>query len=607
MHSCRYIVCLILLPFVVVSLRAQTAVPDSGRAAPTFQAKVRVVVVDVVVTNSKGDPVTGLHKEDFEVSEEGTPQTIATFEEHHAAPLTQLKLPPMPPHIYTNFPLIQSADSVNVLLLDSLNTPLRDQTYVHEQMIKYLGTIPPGTRVAIFTLASRLRMLQGVTTDSTELLAVLNDKRGAAGPHASPLQPSTAEDDANQHHIDFMTTENAAPNAPQNLALAAVDPVNSMKQFLADTAAFETESRMRITLQALQQLARYLSDIPGRKNVIWFSGSFPTGILPNPDLPDPSSVVRDFQPEIRRTTDLLASSQVAIYPIAAEGLTPDSIYQVNGNEIGQKRPSLEERDQIKQMRTQGVVRDSNHSAMEELAKDTGGKAFYNTNGLNDALARVIDNGTLYYTLTYLPTNKNMDGRFRRIRLNLLNGKYGLAYRRGYYAEDAGTAGVAGQKPDFDPLLPLMGRNLPDLAQIVYKVRVLPSDPQPPPDAARAGSNTELKGPFTRYSVDFAVSAQDLKLDPTPDGGRHGAIEVMLVAYAREGKPLNLVVAKSELVLQPKVYASVLKLGLQMHKEIDVPEEGVYLRTGVYDMGSDAAGTLGLPLRDAPAVPTAAAK
>jgi hypothetical protein len=62
-----------------------------------------------------------------------------------------------------------------------------------------------------------------------------------------------------------------------------------------------------------------------------------------------------------------------------------------------------------------------------------------------------------------------------------------------------------------------------------------------------------------------------------------------------------------LVLQPKVYASVLKLGLQMHKEIDVPEEGVYLRTGVYDMGSDAAGTLGLPLRDAPAVPTAAAK
>jgi len=86
----------------------------------------------------------------------------------------------MPPNVYTNYPLTQTADAVNVLLLDALNTPTRDQTYVHSEMIKYLRTIPPGTRVAIFTLASRLRMLPGMTTDSSELLAVLNDKKGAA-------------------------------------------------------------------------------------------------------------------------------------------------------------------------------------------------------------------------------------------------------------------------------------------------------------------------------------------------------------------------------------------------------------------------------------------
>src|SRR5579863_2699456 len=76
-------------------------------------------------------------------------------------------------HVYTNFPITQNADAVNVLLLDALNTPSRDQTFVHSQMIKYLKTIPAGTRIAIFTLASRLRMLQGVTSDSSELLAVL--------------------------------------------------------------------------------------------------------------------------------------------------------------------------------------------------------------------------------------------------------------------------------------------------------------------------------------------------------------------------------------------------------------------------------------------------
>lgn len=600
MHLYRCALWLILLLFVAASLHSQTT-SGSGSATTIIQAKVRVVVVDVVVTNGKGEPVPGLHKQDFEIWEDGKPQTIATFEEHRGAPLTQMKLPPMPPHVYTNYPLTQTADSVNVLLLDALNTPSRDQTYVHGQMIKYLATIPPGTRVAVFTLASRLRMLQGVTTDSAELLAVLKAEKLAADPHPSPLLPSTAEAEANQHHIDFMMTENASPTTPQTLALAAVDPVNSMKEFLADTAAFQTELRVRITLQALQQLARYLSDVPGRKNVIWFSGSFPTGILPNPDLPDPSSVVRDLQPDIRKTTNLLAASQIAIYPIAAEGLAADSVYETNANEIGQKRPSLEEQDQVQQLRAGGVDRDSNHNVMEELAKDTGGQAFYNSNGLKDTLSRVINNGTRYYTLSYTPTDKTMDGKFRRIRLNLPNRKDKLAYRRGYYAEDLGAA----QKPDFDPLLPLMGRNLPDLAQVVYKIRVLPSNPQPPPDAPRIGSNTELKGPVTRYGVDFAVSVQDLKLDPTPDGGRHGNIEVMLVAYDHEGKPLNFVVAKGELVLQPNVYAALLKVGLQIHKEIDVPKQDVYLRTGIYDMGSDAAGTLGVPLRDAPTPATVA--
>lgn len=306
---------------------------------------------------------------------------------------------------------------------------------------------------------------------------------------------------------------------------------------------------------------------------------------------------------------MLASSQIAIYPIAAEGLAGDAVYQTDAGEIGQKRPSMVQRDTIKRMRTGAADRDSSHGAMEELAKDTGGQAYYNTNGLNDALAHVVNNGTRYYTLTYTPTDKAMDGKFRRIRVDLANGdnKDKLAYRRGYFAMDRTVAQTVGQSADFDPLLPLMGRNLPDLAQIIYKIRVLPVNPQPAPDAARAGGNPDLKGPVTRYGVDFAVAVQDLKLDATPDGGRRGNVEVMLVAYDRDGRPLNSVVTKGELALQPKVYAEVLKAGLQIHKEIDVPKQDFYLRTGIYDMGSDAAGTLGVPLHEAPGTQATGAK
>ena len=586
---------LFLIPLLVVAAASQTAGPDSGQAVATIKAKARLVLVDVVVTNNKGEAVTGLHKDDFEILEDGKAQTISTFEEHHGAPPTQIQLPTLPPHVYTNFPVTKTADAVNVLLLDALNTPSRDQSYVHSQMLKYLKAIPAGTRVAIFTLASRLRMLQGITTDSSELLAVLNSAK--TGPQSSPLLASNAEADANQRIVDFMM-ENSASPTPQTMAQAEIDPINVMKQFLADTASFQTEQRIEITLQTLQQLARYLSGVPGRKNVIWFSGSFPVGILPDPDVPDPFNVTKTFEEDIRKTADLLTAGQVALYPIAAEGLAPDAVYESTGQEIGEKRPSFTTRDQVKQMQAGSADRDSNHRAMDELARDTGGQAYYNSNGLGEALTRVINNGARYYSLAYSPSNSNMDGKFRRIQVKLVNSKDSVAYRRGYYADDLRTAFSSGQKPDSDPLLSLMGRNLPDYTQILYKVLVKPADPQPPPDAPRIGSNTEMKGPFTRYGVDFAISPEDLRLDAAPDGGRHGNIEIVLLAYDGEGKPLNFVVTKGNLNLDAKLYASVQQVGLQIHKEIDVPREYIFLRTGIYDFRSSAAGTLGVSLTDA---------
>jgi VWFA-related protein len=597
----RSILFFILCSSLAASPQAQTAPANNPSPAATFKTKVRLVVVDVVVTNGKGDPIPDLKKSNFEVLEDGKPQAVSNFQEHKGVPPTQIKMPPMPPGVYTNFPLTQTADSVNILLLDALNTPSTDQSYVHAEMLKYLKTIPAGTRVGVFTLASRLQMLQGVTSDSSELLAAINNDKAAT--RQSPLLPSTVEKDSDQSRIDFLTNEAMGPVTPPDQVMGATDPISAAKQFLADTALFQTEARIAITLQALQQLARYLKDVPGRKNVIWFSGSFPAGIVPDSDLPDPFSAGRNFQEDIRNTTDLLTAAQVAIYPIAAEGLAMDTAFQVNGREIVQKRASVAAQDSIQQSRKDRMNQDTGHAAMEQLAKDTGGQAFYNTNGLNDAFRRVINNGTRYYTLAYAPTNANMDGKYRHIQVKLLNAKDTLAYRRGYYADDLYTALTAGQKPDSDPLMQLMGRNLPNYSQILYKILVKPASPQPAADAPRAGTNQDLKGPITRYGVDFAIAVDDLKLDPAPDGVHNGKIEVMLIAYDHEGKPLNLVVTKGDLRVQPMDYVSAQKGGLQIHKEIDVPRGDVYLRTGVYDLKSSSAGTLGVPLNTV-AIPAA---
>jgi hypothetical protein len=233
--------------------------------------------------------------------------------------------------------------------------------------------------------------------------------------------------------------------------------------------------------------------------------------------------------------------------------------------------------------------------MEELAKDTGGQAFYNTNGLDAAMAQVVNNGARYYTITYTPTNNKLDGSYRSIQVKLRSGKYKVAYRRGYHAENLKTADAAQQEKKGDPLLPLMRYGMPDLSQIVYKVRVQPVDPQPAPDAARASSNRELKAPVTRYTVDFAVLVDDLRLDVTSEGKHHGNVEVMLVAYDPNGEPLNLLVSTREISLDAKAYAASQRLGLQIHEVIDVPKTDAYICTGVYDPASNKAGTIAIPL------------
>ena len=163
----------------VAPLCARTGAPGTQGPVPLLKENVRAVVVDVVVTKGE-QPVAGLHQQDFQVIEDGKPQTIDFFEEHLAKTLPPGALPAMPqmpPNVYTNVPPAPESDSVNVLLLDSLNTEKPDQAYVHQQILNFLKTMPPGVRCAIFMLGSKLRFVQGFTTDTSVLIAALTTRR----------------------------------------------------------------------------------------------------------------------------------------------------------------------------------------------------------------------------------------------------------------------------------------------------------------------------------------------------------------------------------------------------------------------------------------------
>ncbi len=562
-------ICYLLWPlaaaFAIAPLHSQAPAPNASTTTPAIKVETRVVLLDVVVTNHKGETIPNLRQEDFSIEEDGKPQTFSAFDEHsrHTAP--PVNLPTLPPNVYTNVQAVKPSDSVNVLLIDLLNTQPWSQEDVCNQAVKYLKTVSPGTRLAIFTLnTQQLRLARGFTTDFSGLSASLEDKSGVV-PESSWLNQTPSRNDAELRGVQAMIMMDAAPAA-----------VGAVQQYLGEEVVARASERTELTLQAFQHLARYLSGIPARKNVVWFADSFPISFIPNEKSHAPQ-----HQQRVRQTSDMLTAAQIAIYPVSAHGLAGDPTFEVS-DILGNTRESMLYNQSTSQI------------AAETIAQETGGRAFYNTNALDVAMAKAIDEGSHYYALAYAPTNNKTDGKYRRIEVKLSNHDYKLSYRRGYYADKPETHQSAESGAE-DPLIPLVGFGMPNFDQITYEIQANPLQTQPAPEARRAGLNTEWKGPFTRFGVDLSVSLQNFSLESAPDGVKHGRLEVILVAYDRTGKIINIAKRTSRLALPTKDFPTLQAKGLPLHLEIDVPPGDIYLRTGIYDLNSGNAGTLGIPL------------
>lgn len=580
---------LILSSCLFLPLHAQT-IAEAGQAhVPTLNVDAKAVILEVVVTNGEDGPVKGLPQGDFQVREDGVQQPVTFFEEHSGASVPPTKAAALPANVFTNATAVPPGDAVNVLLVDSLNTLREDQNMVRDHLIAFLKTTQPGTPMAIFALETKLRLVQGFTGDSATLLAALEDKTNGVLVKATTVSRTSQNNAYERENLDVM--KGMVPSSQPVEVMQNAGAIAGVTQAQEERGSNQSEQRLGMTAEALQVLARYLANIPGRKNLIWFASSFPRDLFPGSD--DKGSLKGGKETrKLKETADLLAVSQVAIYPVAARGVETQT-WNDAGSEYRLTNDESQKEDN---------THVANFAAMSALASETGGEVIAGTNDMGKALARAMQNGSHYYTLSYTPTNKNFDGKFRRIEVKLGESQYRLAYRRGYYAFDS----VVAKAPrEADPLRPLLQRGLPSSAQVVYDVRILPVTPQPLENAARVGANTKLSGPVTRYGVDFRIHWTDEGRERTAEGAHADKVRVELVAFDRDGKALNWAGGTLNLNVTDAAYAAIQTDGVPAHVEIDVPKGEAYLATGVYDWTSNKAGTLEIPLAGAIAAAEAA--
>ena len=566
---------------------------------PTLRANAKLVLVDVVVTGQNHAPLQGLKQSDFTLLEDKKPQPIKGFEEHRALTAQEALeipgLPPMPRGVFTNYTPTPVNSAVNVLLLDTLNTPLQDQLYVRNQLREYVKKAQPGTSVAIFSLTTTLHMLQGFTSDPE----ILKTAIGKVDSTSSPL----LTDPSGAGATETVSDQIADLGNPSTDAIAA-----GLANLEANYSAIQQQIRLQDTLDALTTLARFLANIPGRKNLIWFSGAFPLNILPDSDAQDPFRNVAINEEQYRETANSLARSQVAVYPIDARGLQTDPTFsaaQANAKYARNPSAQLKDHNKFIQQNTR------EHFTMQQMAEDTGGEAFINNNDLTKGVNNAISQGSNYYTIAYTPTDDKWNGNFRKIEVKLLREGYKLDYRRGYYSDDPdkpktelkaaiapapkSPSGKATGRPD--AMHQAMIHGLPGASQIVYKVRVLPASTASEQTTALGNivdspGFAHAKGPYHRYAIDFAALPSGIQFTKNDDGRYHASIEFVSLVYGYDGLAIVSQSDTLDIALPPDRYTRLQQGGLNFHQVISVPDKGGYsIRTGIHDLRSDAIGNL----------------
>jgi VWFA-related protein len=578
-------------------LQAQAPAPDSTQslAAPpatTLTIAAREVLLDVVVTDHDGNPVTGLAPADFTITEEGDPQHVSHLEEHHPMSAEELarlhSTPPLPLNTFTNFTPVANSNSSTVILLDALDTRPEVQMEVRQQLIDYLKHMQPGTPVAIFQIDTQMRLIQGFSSDPAVLLDAAKSKRDMPSLQ-KPIRGSREE--YNRVRLDILRS-------------------------------------------GFQLMGRYLGGFPGRKNLIWLTGSIPGSYRNDPLGTSFGKSFRDdfsvLEEDLGDLMDALTLSRVAVYPIDARGLQTLPEFQASNN--GRPGPRANMHFESAQA--------FEHMDLDQMADQTGGKAYYNANGLKQAIARIVSNGSSYYTLAYATTNQKWESQFRHIKVIVDKPGLQLQYRHGYYAYDrakqeqrllaamqkrranASTNPFGEEEPapdgapsasapaDTGAVIPhpkggfeaTMQLGAIPPTEVIFtahlaiddKVQKLDKNAPLPPDNFLEAN---YKGkPFRTYTVQIRADARALTLNRQADGRRHGTIEFVTLVYDQSGVRVNSLVSTAVVNLSEDHYRALLATGLHAQQQIAIPVKGNYfLRVGVHDIPSDHIGAVEIPV------------
>ena len=393
-----------ILLITQLAVTAGQQVPGFPERVVKFQTTTQLVIVNVAVTAKDGDPIEGLKATDFTVTEDGKPQQIKVFEYQRledTAPAAALASRNAPSAAEPSVPDRPAAAQIALakpgevkykdrrlllLFFDLAGMPVADQLRAREAAEKFIQTqMTQADKVAVMTYSTALEVLQDFTDDRDQLLNIV---RGITEGETGMANGTTG--DASESDTGAAYTQDDS-----------------------EFNIFNTDRK----LAALTAAVKMVSSLAEKKALVYFaSGMTQTGI--------------DNQAQLRATVNAAIRGNVAFYPVDARGLVAnapmgDATAQSPGGQgmySGDSQRAARDKFQAQQ------------ESLYTLAVDTGGKALLDSNDLSLGIVRAQRDVASYYILGYYSANPALNGRYRRLKVQVsqnLNAR--LDYRSGYFA------------------------------------------------------------------------------------------------------------------------------------------------------------------------------
>ena len=541
---------------IVSGTTGSSALPSQPASnAATIKVTTRLVVLNVSVHDRHGHPAGDLSKTDFEVTDAGRRQTVSVFTLNRLAlerSSTSLAKT-LPRNIATNRPLTEEGipASVTVVLIDQYNTDLIDQANAKREVIRFLRTPKTNNRIALYTLTSKGF---GIVHDFTDNAASLSAALAKTAPHFSRdlqgVNPGAAK--IGDEHIDQMMDE-------------------------SNTLMWEFFSRDRIlnTCAAFKSMADHLSGIPGRKNLVWITGGLPDEVVGkleflgrsgghnkqevNAPGEGPGQYFASYIDEVGQA---LNSANVAIYPVDAHGIQTPAF--VDASSTVQIDPQRHNMPNLKFYEiNQGAT------AMEYLARMTGGKAFYNTNGIAEAVRSAIDDSSVTYTLGYYVSDSEWDSRYHKVKVTVSRSGVNVRTKQGYLAQDRPTPTKAQiedtlKKAVWSPL---------DSTRLFIAARLDPSSTLP--NASR-----------------FSVAITPAEMNLRQENGRYmGELDLLVIQHRKGGEQAAEPKKTITFALTAERYQRILQNGMVLTEDLAIHPDTAAVRIIVLDRASGATGSV----------------